>query len=82
MGPPVPVASRIGALGPAVAKSARGLVEAESSNHIAHGGLANLIDRIVDVLNHDHCLFRIGNMIVSDRRDVRHGSTNANGPLP
>src|SRR5258708_6801470 len=41
------------------------LIEAESSNHIAHGGLANLIDRIVDVLNHDHRVFRIGNMIVS-----------------
>jgi len=46
------------------------LIEAESSNHIAHGGLADLIDRIVDVLNRDHRLFRIGNVIVRDRRDV------------
>src|SRR4051812_15480465 len=46
------------------------LIEAESSDHIAHGSLTDLIDRIVDVLNHDHSSFRIGNMIVSDRRDV------------
>ena len=46
------------------------LIEAESSDDIAHSGLADLIDRIVDVLNHDHRFFRIGNMIVSDRRDV------------
>jgi isopentenyl diphosphate isomerase/L-lactate dehydrogenase-like FMN-dependent dehydrogenase len=46
------------------------LIEAESSDDIAHSGLADLIDRIGDVLNHDHCFFWIGNMIVSDRRDV------------
>src|SRR3984893_17508424 len=46
------------------------LIEAESTNDIAYSGLADLIDRIVDVLNHDHGSFRIGNMIVSDCRDV------------
>src|SRR5947209_3943609 len=46
------------------------LIEAEPSNDIAHSSLTDLIDRIVDVLNHDHRSFRIGNMIVSDRRDV------------
>jgi hypothetical protein len=30
------------------------LIEAESSGDIAHSGLADLIDRIVDVLNHNH----------------------------
>ncbi len=37
---------------------------------IANSSLADLIDRIVDILNHDHRSFRIGNMIVSDRGDV------------
>src|SRR5258708_7486621 len=46
------------------------LIEAESSDDIAHGGLADLIDRIVDVLDHDHRLFRIRDVIVSNRRDV------------
>jgi hypothetical protein len=46
------------------------LIEAESSDDIAHSSLADLIDRIVDILNHDHRFFRIGNMIVSDRCDV------------
>src|ERR1700730_7613861 len=46
------------------------LIEAESSDNITHSSLADLIDRIVDVLNHDHCFFRAGNMIVSDCRDV------------
>ena len=46
------------------------LVEAEPADDVSHRGLADLIDRIVDILNHDHRFFRIGNMIVSDRRDV------------
>src|SRR6266851_7113268 len=46
------------------------LIEAESSDDIAHSSLADLINRIVDILNHDHRFFRIGNMIVSDRCDV------------
>src|SRR6202047_3066612 len=46
------------------------LIEAETSDDIAHGSLTDLIDRVVYVLNHDHRFFRIGNMIVSDRRDV------------
>src|SRR6266481_1748875 len=49
------------------------LIEVESSDDISHGGLADLIDRIVDVLDHDHRFFRIGNAIVRDSRDVdRH----------
>ena len=46
------------------------LIEAESPDDITHSGLADLIDRIVNVLNHDHRFFRTGYMIVSDRRDV------------
>lgn len=46
------------------------LVEAESADNIAHSVLADLSDCIVDVLNHDHCFFRIGNAIVGDGRDV------------
>ena len=46
------------------------LIEAESSDDIAHCGLADLIDRIVDVFNRDHRLFRIGNVIISDRRYI------------
>jgi hypothetical protein len=36
------------------------LIEAESSDDVTHSGLADLIDRIVNVLNHDHRFFRIG----------------------
>ena len=39
------------------------LIEAESTNDVAHGGLADLIDRIIDVLDRDYGFFRIGNMI-------------------
>src|SRR5258708_30339371 len=46
------------------------MIEAEWSDDIAHSSLADLINRIVDILNHDHRFFRIGNMIVSDRCDV------------
>jgi len=46
------------------------LIEAEPSDHIAHGGLADLVDRVVDVLDRDNSFFRVGNMIVSDRRDI------------
>ncbi len=46
------------------------MIETETSDDIAYCGLADLIDRIVDVLNHDHRLFRIRNMIVGDRRDI------------
>src|SRR5580693_8609857 len=45
-------------------------IEAEASDHIAPSSLTDLIDRIVYVLDHDHGSFRIGNMIVSNRRDV------------
>ena len=37
------------------------LVKAKSSNYIAHRCLADLIDRIVDVLNSNHRFFQIGN---------------------
>src|SRR5712671_242434 len=46
------------------------LVDAEATDHIAHGGLADLIDRVVDVFDRDHGLFRIGDVIISDRRDI------------
>jgi hypothetical protein len=46
------------------------LIEAEASDHIAHGGLADLIDRVVDVLDGNHGPFRIGNVIVGHRRDI------------
>jgi len=32
--------------------------------------LADLIDRVVDVLNDDHRFLRIGNVIIGDGRDV------------
>ena len=50
-----------------LAVSERKLIEAELSDNIAHSSLADLIDRIVDVLNYDHCFFRVGNMIVKAR---------------
>src|SRR6185436_6831922 len=46
------------------------LVETEASHDVAHSGLADLIDRIVDIFNHDHRLFGIGNVIVGDGCDV------------
>src|ERR1700736_6172080 len=46
------------------------LIETESSDDIAHSGLADLIDRIVDVLDYDHRLLRIRDMIVGDRCDI------------
>ncbi len=46
------------------------LIKAKSSNNIADRCLADLIDRVVDVLNDDHRLLRIGNVIVSNGRDV------------
>ena len=46
------------------------LIEAEPSDHIAHGSLADLIDRVVDVLDRDHSFFRIGNVIVGDRSNI------------
>jgi hypothetical protein len=46
------------------------LVEAESADHVAHGGLTDLIDSIVNILNHDHRFFRIRNAIVGDGGDV------------
>ena len=45
-------------------------IEAEASDHVAHGGLADLADRIVDVLDRDHGLFRIGDVIIGHRRDI------------
>ena len=46
------------------------LIEAEAPDHVAHRGLADLVDRVVDVLDRDHGLFRIGDVIVGDRRDI------------
>src|SRR6202022_1757289 len=46
------------------------LIEAEASDHIAHRGLADLVDGVVDVFDRDHRLFRVGNVIVGDRRDI------------
>ena len=46
------------------------LIEAEASDHVAHGGLADLVDRVIDVLDRDHGLFRIGDVIVGDRCDI------------
>ena len=46
------------------------LIEAEPSDHIAHRGLTDLVDRVVDVLDRDDSLFRIGDMIIGDRRDI------------
>ena len=52
------------------AVSDKQLVEAEAADDIAHGGLADLIDRIVDVLDHDHRILGIGDMIIGNRRDI------------
>ncbi len=46
------------------------LIEAEAPDHVAHRGLADLVDRVVDALDRDHGFFRIGDMIVSDRCDI------------
>ena len=46
------------------------LIEAEAADDIAHRGLADLVDRVVDVLDRDHGLFRIGDVIVGDRSDI------------
>jgi hypothetical protein len=46
------------------------LIEAEPSDHIAHRGLADLVDGVVNVLDGDDRLFRIGNVIIGDRRDI------------
>ena len=45
-------------------------IEAETPDHVAHGGLADLVDRVVDILDRDHRPFRIGDVIVGDRRDI------------
>ena len=46
------------------------LVEAEAAHDVAHGGLADLVDRLVDVLDRDHRLLRIRNAIIGDRGDI------------
>src|SRR6476659_186905 len=46
------------------------LVEAEPSDDITHSRLADLVESLVDIFNHDHRLFRIGNMVVGDRSDI------------
>src|SRR5262249_49039259 len=46
------------------------LIEAEPADYVAHGGLADLIDCVIDILDHDHRFFRIGNVIIGDRGDV------------
>ena len=46
------------------------LIKAKSSNNIAHRRLADLIDRVVDVLNRNHRFLRIGDVIVGNGRDV------------
>src|SRR6476646_8263320 len=35
------------------------LIEAKSSDNVAHSGLADLVDRIVDIFDHDYCFFWI-----------------------
>src|SRR5262249_12403537 len=46
------------------------LIQAEAPDDVAHRRLADLIDSIVDVLDHDHGALRIGNMIVGHRGDI------------
>ena len=46
------------------------LVEAEPPDHVAHGGLADLVDRVVDVLDGDDGSFRVGDVIVGHGRDI------------
>src|SRR5258708_6822406 len=46
------------------------MVEAETPDHVAHGGLADLVDRVVDILDRDDGSLGIGDVIVGDRRDV------------
>ncbi len=46
------------------------LVEAETPDHVAHGGLADLVDGVVDILDRDDGSLGIGDVIVGDRRDV------------
>jgi hypothetical protein len=46
------------------------LIEAELPYHIANRGLADLVDGVVDVFDGDHGLFRIGDVIIGDRRDI------------
>jgi hypothetical protein len=46
------------------------LIEAEAADHVAHRGLADLVNRISHILDRDHGLFRIGDVIIGDRRDI------------
>jgi hypothetical protein len=53
-----------------LAVSERSWSRLKRPTNVAHSSLADLIDGIEDIFNDDHCLFRIGNMIVSDRCDI------------
>src|SRR5580704_4722260 len=46
------------------------LIETETPDHVADRGLADLIDGVKDILDGDHRLFRIGDVIVGHCRDI------------
>ena len=52
------------------AVSRQELVETEAADHVAHRRLADLIDGVVNVLDDDHRLLRIGDVIVGNRGNI------------
>jgi len=48
----------------------RNVVERELTDHVAHGGLAYLIGRLIDILDGDDRLLRIRHVVVGDRGDI------------
>src|SRR3984957_17924131 len=53
-----------------LAVSEKQLIEAETSDDVTHGGLADLVDGVIDILDSHHGFLRIGDVIVGNRRDI------------